>query len=131
MFAQNDLVAPAPPPGAATDAVMMPPALVPNVTLFAFEKFRVLNVNEPAESEAASPTSAVMTVEFAPAPNPKLILFEFEKLTVLVEIVAPLAAIPRIASPPPAPADTVIELPFPDKVMLLPPCRNIEALLVA
>jgi hypothetical protein len=44
---------------------------------------------------------AVITVEFPAAPNPKEIPLAFEKRTVLVEAVDPLAAIPRIASPPP------------------------------
>jgi hypothetical protein len=44
---------PAPPP-AATDAVMTPPALVPNVTLFALEKLSVLKVNDPLLALAAT-----------------------------------------------------------------------------
>lgn len=38
---------------AATLAVTIAPAEVPNVTLFAFEKFKVWNVNEPSELETA------------------------------------------------------------------------------
>jgi hypothetical protein len=41
---------------------------------------------------------AVITVEFAPAPKPKETPLELEKLTVLVEIVAPPAAMPLNAS---------------------------------
>ncbi len=37
----------------ATLAKMMPPALVPNVTLFAFVKLRVWNANEPLLALAA------------------------------------------------------------------------------
>jgi hypothetical protein len=94
-------------PGAATEAVTIPPALVPKVTLLALEKLRVLKVKLPALFEAARPTSAVKTVEFPAAPKPNEILLELEKFTVLVEIVAPPAAIPLIASPPPAATEAV------------------------
>ena len=43
----------APPPPAATDAVMTPPALVPKVTLLALLKFNVWKVKLPFEALAA------------------------------------------------------------------------------
>ena len=43
-------------PGAATEAVMMLPADVPNVTLFALLKASVVNENEPLDAEATGVT---------------------------------------------------------------------------
>lgn len=43
-------------PGAATEAVTIPPTLVPHVTLLALEKLSVLKVNEPAELDTAGVT---------------------------------------------------------------------------
>ncbi len=40
-------------PGAATEAVIIEPALVPKVTLFAFEKPTVLKVKLPLDADAA------------------------------------------------------------------------------
>ena len=40
-------------PGGATEAVTIPPAEVPQVTLFALEKFSVWKVKLPAEFETA------------------------------------------------------------------------------
>jgi hypothetical protein len=45
-----------PPPGAATEAVIIEPALVPNVTLFALEKFNVVKLKEPLDAEATGLT---------------------------------------------------------------------------
>lgn len=43
-------------PGAATDAVMMEPAEVPNVTLLALLKARVVNENDPFDADATGVT---------------------------------------------------------------------------
>ena len=98
VFAPNSVTAfcSAAAPGAATEAVMIPPADVPNVTLLALLKFSVLKVKLPAELDAAITAEAVIVPLFD---NPNVMLFELAKLTVPVFCeFAP----PEIAAPPPA-----------------------------
>ena len=85
-------------PGAATDAVTTLPADVPKVTLLAFEKLRVWNVNEPAEFETAGAEKEAVIVPLFE--SPKVIPFELAKLTVPVFCEFAPA---DIAAPPPAP----------------------------
>ena len=55
-------------PGAATDAVMIPPALVPHVTLLALLKFSVVNANEPFDADAAGDTPPPVAPEITTLP---------------------------------------------------------------
>ena len=91
--------------------------LVPNVT-----PLELLNTTVPEVYVVAAlmaiplialteATLAVKMVEFPAARNPKLTPLELEKLTVLVDAVDPPAAIPRMASPPPAATDAVTVWP--------------------
>ena len=77
---------PPPAPGAATEAVTIPPADVPKVTLLALEKLSVLKVNEPAELETAgvllATVAATDAVMIPPALVPKVTLFALLKLRV-------------------------------------------------
>ena len=58
-------------PGAATDAVIIEPAEVPKVTLFALEKLSVVKLNDPFEADATG---------VAPPPGLTLIDIPFEAI---------------------------------------------------
>ena len=128
-------------PGAATEAVMIPPALEPKVTLLALEKLSVVKANEPLEAEAAGftpPPAAALSDRVKPLDAEAVVPDRLVRLSVglpcewleAAKVVATVAVITELLE---RPNDTPLESAnvTADRLRLDAPADTLMLLIVA